>query len=164
LDVSDSDHPKPGKPEPFLRTTFNETVGVFSPDGRWIAYRSDESGTNEIYVRPFPGPGSKWQISTGGARYPIWSKSKRELFYSTLDSHIMVLDYTTSGVSFVPGRSRLWFEKPISPTWPELAADGKRFAVALAPEANTAERGSAHVTFLLNFFDELRRRVPAQPK
>jgi serine/threonine protein kinase len=160
LDVSDSDHPKPGKPEPFLRTTFNETVGVFSPDGRWIAYRSDESGTNEIYVRPFPGPGSKWPISTGGGRYPIWSKTNRELFYLTLDSHIMVLNYTSSGESFVPGRSHLWSEKQISPTWPDLAPDGKRFAVVLTPEANTAERGSAHVTFLLNFFDELRRRVP----
>jgi len=164
LDVSDSDHPKPGKPEPFLLTPSNETVGVFSPDGRWIAYRSDESGTNEIYVQPFPGPGKKWQISTGGGRYPIWSKINRELFYLTLDSHIMVLNYTTSRESFVPGRSRLWSEKQISPTWPDLSPDGKRFAVVPTPEANTAERGSAHVTFLLNFFDELRRRIPAGGK
>jgi Tol biopolymer transport system component len=63
LDLTDPDHPKSGKPEPFLRTPASELLPRFSPDGRWIAYRSEESGTNEIYVRPFPsGSGGKWQI------------------------------------------------------------------------------------------------------
>ena len=58
---------------------------MFSPDGRWIAYRSNESGTSEIYVRPFPGGrGGKWQISTGGGLYGLWSNNGRELFYETV--------------------------------------------------------------------------------
>jgi serine/threonine-protein kinase len=65
----DADNPRLGKGEPFLRTQYNEYDPVFSPDGRWLAYSSDETGTLEIYVRPFPGPGSKWQISTGYGRF-----------------------------------------------------------------------------------------------
>jgi serine/threonine-protein kinase len=162
LDLTDPDHPKPGKPEPFLDTRFNETVGVFSPDGRWIAYRSDESGTNEIYVRPFPRAEGKWHISTGGGRYAFWSKSTPQLFYLTLDNHIMVLDYTTNRDMFVPASPRVWFDEPVFAKGfdLDLALDGIRFAVLSMPHTNTAERSSAHVTFLLNFFDELRRRIP----
>ena len=89
LDVSDPEHPKPGKPELFLGTPFNEQEPAFSPDGRWIAYTSNESGRNEVYVRPFPGgapSGSgKWQISTGGGAHPIWSRNGRELPASRRD-------------------------------------------------------------------------------
>ncbi len=81
LDVSDPDHPKPGKPELFLRTPSNERYPAVSPDGRWIAYQSDESGRYEVYVRPFPGPGGKWQISNSGGMLPIWSRNGRELFF-----------------------------------------------------------------------------------
>ena len=137
---------------------------MFSPDGRWIAYRSDESGTNEIYVRPFPGGrGGKWQISTGGGLYGVWSNNGRELFYETADNRIMVVDYTVNGDSFVPGKPRLWSEKQIF--YPgvsnlALAPDGKRFAVFPMPEAAGPEKGSVHVTFLQNFLDELRRQIP----
>jgi len=93
LDTSDPDHPKPGKQEPFLRTPSDELTPMFSPDGRWIAYRSNESGTNEIYVRPFPAwRGGKWQISNGGGLYGIWSNNGRELFYEMTDNRIMVVD------------------------------------------------------------------------
>ena len=66
----------------FLQTEFNELNGQFSPDGRWIAYTSDESGRNEIYVGPFPGPGGKQQISTSGGRQPKWRGDGKEIFYS----------------------------------------------------------------------------------
>ncbi|MGD1093901.1 MAG: protein kinase [Bryobacteraceae bacterium] len=164
LDTSDPDHPKPGKPELLLGTPSGELIPMFSPDGRWIAYRSNESGPIEIYVRPFPAArGGKWQISTGGGLYPIWSNNGRELFYETADNRIMVVDYKADGDSFAPGKPRLWSEKQIF--YPgslnlALAPDGKRFAVTDMPEATGPEKGSAHVTFLLNFFDELRRRVP----
>ena len=164
LDTSDPDHPKAGKPEPFLQTPANELVPRFSPDGRWIAYRSDESGTEEIYVRPFPSSaGGKWQISTGGGLYGIWSNNGRELFYETADNRIMVMDYTVNGDAFVPGKPRLWSSTQLF--YPglsnlDLAPDGKRFAVFTMPEATSGEKGSVHVIFLLNFFDELRRRVP----
>ncbi|HYM09197.1 MAG TPA: hypothetical protein VEU62_00620, partial [Bryobacterales bacterium] len=165
VDASDPDHPKPGKPELFLRTPADENVPRFSPDGHWIAYRSNESGINEIYVRPFPGgAGGKWQVSSGGGLYGIWSNKGRELFYETTDYRIMVMDYTANGDSFVTGKSRLWSAKPLfyaGTSNLDLAPDGKRFAVLTAPEAAGGEKGTVHVTFLLNFFDELRRRAPA---
>jgi Tol biopolymer transport system component/DNA-binding winged helix-turn-helix (wHTH) protein len=96
LDLSDSERPKPKKPELFLQTRFNEFLPAFSPDGHWIAYRSDESGTVEIYVQPFPGPGGKRQISIGGGIYPIWSSNGRELLYETPDNRIMSVSYTVT--------------------------------------------------------------------
>jgi serine/threonine-protein kinase len=163
LDISDPDHPKPGKPEPFLTTPAAELAPMFSPDGRWIAYRSNESGINEIYVRPFPGPGGKWQVSAAGGLYAFWGKNGRELFYEAADHRIMELEYTAKGDSFLPGTPRVWsvsriFNPGVSHM--DLAPDGKHFAV-LAPAENSASaKGSVHVTFLLNFFDELRRRIP----
>ena len=162
LDLTDPDRPRPGKPELFLGTPASEADPQFSPDGRWIAYTSDESGHGEVYVRPFPGGnGGKWQVSRGSAGYPIWSKKRRELFYETTDHQIMAVDYTVNGNSFVPGKPRLWTERPILSVGGmpnlDLAPDGKRFVV-FAPVA--ADAGRVHVTMLLNFFDDLLRRMP----
>jgi hypothetical protein len=138
---------------------------MFSPDGRWIAYRSNESGRFEIYVQRFPaGRGGKWQVSAGGGMYVIWSNNGRELFYETLDDHIVVVDYTVTGDSFVPAKPRLWSEKRIY--YPgssnlTLAPEGKHFAVVPMPEGAGPEKGTVHVTFLQNFLDELRRRIPS---
>jgi serine/threonine-protein kinase len=165
LDVTDPDHPKPGKAEPFLRTPAAESVPRFSPDGRWIAHTSDETGTFEVYVRPFPGGGGgKWQVSTGGGKYPSWSSNRHELFYESMDDRIMAVDYTVDGASFVPGKTRVWYEKPIFDPGTvnlDLAPDGKRFAVLTAPEDTRGDKGTVHVTMLLDFFDEARRRIPA---
>jgi serine/threonine-protein kinase len=165
LDTTDADHPKPGKPGLFVGSPFDEQVPRFSPDGRWIAYRSTQSGTNEIYVQPFPGPGGKWQVSVDGGYYAFWSRDGHKLFYETLDSKIMVLDYSVNGDSFVPGKPRLWSDKQLF--YPgvsnlDLAPDGKRFAVLGSPESAANAKRPVHVTFLLNFFDELRRRVPTR--
>jgi Tol biopolymer transport system component/predicted Ser/Thr protein kinase len=164
LGVTEPDHPKAGKPEPFLRTPANENAPTFSPDGRWIAYCSNESGRTETYVRPYPaGSGGKWPISSGGGVFPSWSNNGHELFYETSDHRIMVLDYTVKGDSFAPGKPRLWSEKQILYTGVpnlDLAPDGKRFAVLALPETAPSEKGPVHVTMLLNFFDELRRRLP----
>ena len=100
LEGAESDHPKAGKPEPFLVTPFNEMVPMISPDGHWLAYYSDESGRDEVYVRPFPGPGGKWQISTAGGDKPVWSKKAHELFYRSGEG-MMVASYTTNGEAFV---------------------------------------------------------------
>jgi hypothetical protein len=163
IDVSDADHPKPGKPEAFLRTPADERVPVFSPDSRWIAYRSDELGSNDIYVRPFPaGSEGKWQISTGGdGLYAAWSKNGRELFYETPEHQIKVVEYTVNGDSFIPGKPRLWSEKKLF--FPgtvnlDVAPDGKRFAVDTLPEEPHTEKGPVHFTMLIYFFDELKRR------
>jgi eukaryotic-like serine/threonine-protein kinase len=73
--------PLGGAPRPFLRSAFDEAHGRFSPDGRWLAYESDESGAAEVYLRPFPGPGGKWQLSAGGGSRPAWSADGRRIFY-----------------------------------------------------------------------------------
>jgi outer membrane protein assembly factor BamB len=174
LDAANSDSPRPGKPEPYLRTPAGELVPSYSPDGRWIAYRTDAAGTSEIYVRPAPkdssggapAGGGKWQVSSDGGSYAVWAKNGRELFYEANDRRIMALDYTVSGDSFVPGQPRPWSGKQLFNPGRlnfDLAPDGKRFAVFQAPEIAEPAKGSVHVAFLLNFLDELKRRLRGTP-
>ena len=170
LDTSDPEQPKPGKPELFLGTPFAELEPAFSPDGRWIAYTSTESGRSEVYVRPFPAGGpfgsGRSTISTGGGALPIWSRDGRELFYEGLDNRIMSAAYTAKGDSFAAGKPGPWSNTQladIAAPWNlDLAADGKRFVVAVWPRVDSAgePKASVHVTFLLNFFDEVQRRIP----
>jgi Tol biopolymer transport system component len=156
-----------GKPELFLQTPADERDPALSPDGRWLAYASNESGTFQIYVRAFPDKGGKWQISNAGGAFPMWSRTGHELFFEIRDSHIMAAPYRVLGDSFVADKPRLWSERPIASgngirNWNfDLAPDGKRI-VALMPatEAKGSQEAQNQVTFLLNFFDELRRRVP----
>jgi eukaryotic-like serine/threonine-protein kinase len=160
----DWEHPRLGKAEAFLRTSFAEWNPAFSPDGHWMAYSSDESGNDEVYVRPFPGPGGKSQISTDGGSRPIWSRDGHKLFFLTLDSRIMVTSYNAKGDSFAAGKPQVWSQKNLieaggNYTY-DLAPDGKRFAVVLNPYG-TEERPTDSVIVLLNFFDELRRKVPS---
>ena len=158
------------KPEAFLVTPADERSPSFSPDGKWMAYSSDESGTPEIYVRAFPNPGGKWQISnSGGAAYPMWSPNGRELFFETLDNRIMVTTYTVKGDSFTAEKPRLWSEKklggrPNSSKNVDLAPDGKRIVALMPLDTPDAQQSQNHVFFLMNFFDELRRRVPVDRK
>ena len=93
------------KPFPIVQTTFDEVQGQFSPDGRWVAYGSNETGRYEIYARPFPGPGGKWQISTGGGIYPRWRRDGRELFYVAPDNRMMAvpIDVTSDANTLSPG-------------------------------------------------------------
>ena len=164
LDLKDPDHPKAGKPESFVDASADAIVPRFSPDGRWIAYRANESGAPEIYVRPFPpANGGKWQISTSGGIYALWSNNRHELFYETTDHRIMVVDYKVEGASFVAGKPRVWSDKQLFFTGTsnfDIAPDGRRFLVFSLPEVESNENGSVHITMLLNFFDELRRRIP----
>ena len=154
-----------GKPELFLGTPFGEGSPAFSPDGRWLAYNSNDSGTGEVYVRPFPGPGGKWQISMGGGSSPLWSRDGRELIFETLDGRVMAASYSVKGDSFAAGKPRVWSERLLyaggAPVY-DLAPDGKRLAAVLASDQAGVE--PTHLTFLLNFFDELRRRAPAGGK
>ena len=83
------------KPVPFLKTPFAELNGVLSPDGRFLAYQSNESGRQEIYVQAFPGPGGKWQISTSGGREPQWRADGKELYYRAFDQKVMAVDIQT---------------------------------------------------------------------
>jgi eukaryotic-like serine/threonine-protein kinase len=145
----------------------NERVPSVSPDGRWIAYQSDETGSLEVYVRPFPGPGGKWQISSTGGTLPVWSRNGRELFFQNAHNRIMVTEYERKNDVLVVGKPRLWSDQQLQDLSGslnyDLAPDGKRFAIF--PELKALEeKGNVHVTFLENFFDELRRRAPAGGK
>jgi serine/threonine-protein kinase len=155
---------KPGEPKPFLLSVaFEQREPAFSPDGRWLAYCSTESGAPEVYVTPFPGPGGKWQVSTGGGEFPKWSRNGKELFYRTLDNSIMVAAYAGSGDSFSSDKPRLWspgrFTEVAGNLNFDVHPDDQRFAVMKAPAAAEAAPVNK-VTFIFNFFDELRRKVP----
>jgi Tol biopolymer transport system component/predicted Ser/Thr protein kinase len=158
-----------GKPEPFLQTPFDERQPTFSPDGKWLAYSSNESGTAQIHVRTAPGksaePSGKWQVSSNGGQIPTWSRNGHELFFRTEDNRIMVTNYTVKGESFVADKPRVWFQGEIAGATTarnfDLAPDGKRIA-ALMPAISQGEKQMRdHVIFLENFFDELKRKVPA---
>jgi Tol biopolymer transport system component len=159
---SDSAGLRAGKPEVFLQTPAGELYPTFSPDGRWMACMSNESGTNQIYVRAFPDKGGKWQISNSGGTYPMWSRDVHELFFETLDNHIMVAGYTVKGDSFVADKPRLWSEKQLGGSLSnfDLAPDGKRIAALMPVETADAQKTQNQVIFLMNFSDELRRKVP----
>ena len=98
----------PGKPTALLSGDFDQRAPAFSPDGRWLAYESNQSGQYNVYVRPFPGPGSQWQISTGGGVFPTWSRTRHELLYSTFDRRVMVVGYSIEGESFHADQPRPW--------------------------------------------------------
>jgi Tol biopolymer transport system component len=156
---------KPGRPYVFLSTPLNESEPVFSPDGRWVAYASNESSlqANDVYVRPFPGPGGKWQISTDGGNQPAWSRSGRELFYRTPEGRLMVVSYTVEGDSFRADKPQAVAETRTNNTIRgrayALHPDSQRFAVAATPQDTGAKQDK--VVFVFNFFDELRRLAPA---
>src|SRR5262249_46906785 len=119
----------PSQRRPFLQTPFREGAPVFSPDGHWIAYASDESGQSEIYVRPFPGPGQKWTISTGGGTEPIWPRKSEQIFYRN-ENTMMVVDAKTAP-EFSAGKPRRLFEQVYERSdayWPnyDATADGRR--------------------------------------
>ena len=168
LDLADAEHPKAGKPETFLKSKSDLRNPAFSPDGRWIAYNSWETGNSEIYVRPFrpsgQSPGGKWQVSTAGGGGPShWSRSGRELLYTDFVGQIRVAPYTAKGDSFALGAPRLWSQKGQLPGLNlDLMPDGKRFIAVMPTAAATPAAPRTHVTFLLNFADELRRRAPAE--
>jgi len=162
---------KAGKPEQFLRSQFADFNPAFSPDGHWLAYVTSESPRNtEVYVRAFPPPasgqGGQWQISNSGGTAPRWSRNGRELIYQSGDQ-LMIVSYSVKGDTFLPEKPRVWIEKVgasgFARAW-DLAPDGKR-AVVLTPVGTSEGPKSDHeVTFLLNFFDELRRRAPVGSK
>jgi eukaryotic-like serine/threonine-protein kinase len=152
-----SDH----KEQPFLQTAANLGMPQFSPNGRWMAYVSNESGRNEIYVQPYPGPGGKWQISTDGGSEPVWNRNGRELFYRSRDK-MMAVEITTEP-SFSAGKPRALFEgQYVSDTSVpfaefDVSSDGQRFLM-LKPV--TPEQAPTQINVVLNWTEELKRLVP----
>jgi Tol biopolymer transport system component len=147
------------KAEPFLQTPSAEGAPTFSPDGHWLAYVSNESGRNQIYVRPYPGPGGKYQISTAGGTEPIWNPKGGEMFYRQ-DNKMMAVEVTTQP-KFSAGEPRMLFEGQYVPTpgtFPDydVSADGQRFLM-LKPAGQA--QASTQINVVLNWTEELKRLV-----
>ncbi len=155
---------KPGTPTALVKTDANEGNPSFSPDGKWLAYLSNATGVQEIFVRPVQGAGGPWQISSGGGAPPIvWSRTKQEIFYSVFPNQIMVASYRIEGDSFQRDPPRLWSKTRFLLRGArfsfDLHPDGDRFAMAVAPDVDTSVKHDKLV-FVFNFFDELRRLAP----
>ncbi len=164
LNLDDPEHPKAGAPELFLKANATVQYPAFSPDGHWIAYSSVETGRMQVYVRPFvpgsPASGGKWQISSNVGAVGFWLPNHELLFASQSSSGIV--SYTTNQDSFIAGPIRPILEKLTAVPFglPILMPDGKRF-VAVIQAAGTPAALQTHVSFLLNFPDELERRASA---
>ena len=142
------------KPVPYLNSQFAESNGVFSPDGRWIAYVSNESGRDEVYVQAFPLTDEKDQISIGGGSDPEWRKDGAELFYLAADRNLMAVPVRVTGNAFEPGVPKALF--PIPGTLVRRAyapsSDG-RFLIARPLDAGT----TAPMTVVLNWSARVKR-------
>ena len=127
-------------PYPFLQTEFDEFQGTFSPNSRWIAYTSNQSGDYEVYVQPVPASGKKWRISASGGAQPRWRRDGKELVYITLDRKLMAVEVKTNGEEFEAGVPQILFTAPISsPYFPsgtdyDVSADGQRFLISASME------------------------------
>ena len=121
-----------GQPVAYLERDFNDLWAIFSPDGRRVAYLSDESGRQELYVAPFPGPGGKWQISTEGAQGAVWRGD--EIVYQALDNTVMSVPVEADASGFRAGSPVALFKDDRLQSF-DLTADGQRFLALITPEA-----------------------------
>ncbi len=149
------------KPRPLLESQFHIFGLRLSPDGRWLAYRSEESGRREVYVQPFPGLEGKWQVSTSGGQTPVWAQSGRELYYVSPDGKLMAVEVET-GARFRAGTPRALFQGPYETSSYDVAPDGTRFLMIKWPAPESGPSGQAVV--VTEWFDELRRLVPTGGK
>jgi len=133
VEVTPEGKPRPGaSPRPYVRAPFNQVAGRFSPDTRWVAYQSDDSGRAEVYVQSFPEPREKIRISTAGGRYPEWGPAGRELFYVSSDEKLMAVTLKVGTGSLEPSLPRELFQLPSGVTGLgpfELSPDGQRFLI-----------------------------------
>jgi hypothetical protein len=174
---------------PFLNSKANEAFPEISPDGRWLAYASDESGRMEVWVQPFPGPGGRWQISKGGGNQPIWSKDGRQLFYRQPGfewlffphkdwsnderqlsypqvNQVWVADVRMEG-GFAAGKPPLLFEHrglvgghPVR-NW-DLWPDGRSFLMVKAGQ--TKPQPATEMIVVQNWFEDLKRLAPTDKR
>ena len=148
------ERPRVGRPERLLGTQYDERDAQISPDGRWLAYRSSESGSHHVYVRRFP-QGGKMRISAEPAGPPRWSRKKKELFYATA-SGLLATGYSTASDTFIPGKTnlRVPYQSLSSRSYEIVPADDS--VLFLQPEVSDPE-STRHATFILNFFDKIGR-------
>ena len=159
------------QPRPVVQTRYSEAYPDFSPDGRWLAYASTESGRSEVYVQAYPGPGPRQPVSTSGGTAPAWSRDGRELFYTITQTtggqatptKMMVVPVTLRP-TFSAGTPRLLFEGRYGATSAirpyDVTADGRRFLMVQQKERTPVTVSS--MVLVQNWFEELNARVPLQ--
>jgi Tol biopolymer transport system component len=154
--------PREGEPSPLIATSSDEFGAAFSPDGRWVAYVSNETGRTEVYVQPYPGPGAKHPISTGGGMEPAWSADGRELFYRSPAGDQMFVVAVVSEPGFSASKPETLFEGRYTASTAgssyDVSRDGRRFLMV------REEQGAAltELRVVLNWFEELKRLVPKE--
>jgi Tol biopolymer transport system component len=158
-------------PAPFVETPFEERGALFSPDGRWVAYVSNKSGQNDAYARPYPGPGGEVTISVGGGQEPVWAPSGRELFYRH-DGKLLVVRIDETASSLTVGAPTRAFDDPYRLDTGgaqggmanyDISPDGRRFVMVEEVRAsNSGAPAAPQIQVVLNWFEELKARVPAK--
>jgi len=155
----------PRRAQPLVQTMFNERNAEIGPDGRWLAYESNESGRLEIYVRPFPEVGGgRWQVSTGGGRTPLWSRNGQELFYLSLEGVVMGVrvQARSSWSSSTPERvlqGQYFYAAPGVGRTFDIAPDGRRFLM-IQGGSDAAAAPQNRIFFVQHWVEELKRLVP----
>jgi dipeptidyl aminopeptidase/acylaminoacyl peptidase len=146
-------------PRPVVNTSAFEGGAQFSPNGHWMAYASDESGQMQVYVRPFPGPDRRWQLSSQGGTQPLWSRNGKEIFYR-VGNKMMVVD-VSAGVDHILSQPGQLFEQRyvfqnVSLANYDVSPDGQRFVMV------KDDAGSGRLNVVLNWTEELKRLVPTR--
>jgi serine/threonine-protein kinase len=153
---------KPGKPEIFIASPNHNDSPAFSPDGKWLAYSSDDSSTAQIYVRSATGAPGKWQVSIEGGTFPAWSRTGRELLFVTPDGRLLYVTYEASDGAFHPSRPEPWtsvlFEQRTDWFRFALHPDGRRVAGAVTAASGNEKPKDPEIVLVTNFFDELEAR------
>jgi tRNA A-37 threonylcarbamoyl transferase component Bud32 len=144
---------------PLIATRFSESDPRFSPDGRWLAYDSDDSGREEVYVRSFPDLGSRWQISTAGGIVPVWEPHGRELFYWDPAHEQMMAVAIQREPTFKAGTPRVLFKGHYFLWNYDVTPDGRRFIMIRPGES---EKPATEITLVQNWLEELKQRVPTR--
>jgi len=162
----EGNHPR----KPLLQESYEESRPKISPDGRWIAYMSNESRRNEVYVRSFPDVNKgRWQVSTNGGNSPLWSPDGRELYYRSGDAVMAVSvrmepGFSTVGTPQVLFRGTYVGGSPVEGTPWDIQPDGKRFLMMkeVAPADKPAAQAPRKINIVINWFEELKQRVPTK--
>jgi serine/threonine-protein kinase len=157
---------KPGTPKLLLGTPANEVFPALSPDGKWLSYMSDESGTTHVYVRPFDGAPGKWQISTDSAVWSAWSRKGKELVFGGGDGRLQFVTYEAVGSTFRASRAQSWspgayIPRALSSPF-ALHPDGQR--VVTASQAAQFPAAADRVVLVTNFFAEIRAKTGVRSK
>jgi serine/threonine-protein kinase len=156
------------QPVPFVATPFEERGAIFSPNGKWIVYVSNKSGQNDVFARPYPGPGTEMTISAGGGQEPVWAPSGNELYYRQGDA-LQVVRIDGTGSELKIGAPVKVFDDPFRRDTGgagggmanyDIAPDGKRFVMVEEPKAERTS--SSKLNVVVNWFDEVKRRAPAK--